>query len=59
MGSGSKGGNFVEALLRVARRNKFACWPTTLLSTCTADLAERVPALIESKRYRLNTQVYK
>lgn len=54
-GSRSKGGNFVETMLKLAAQKKTINVVTdqTVTPTATADLAERVLPLIESGRYGL------
>ncbi len=54
-GSRSKGGNFVETMLRLAAQKKTirVVADQTVTPTSTADLAERVLPLIESERYGL------
>ncbi|HKW66150.1 MAG TPA: dTDP-4-dehydrorhamnose reductase [Terriglobales bacterium] len=54
-GSRSKGGNFVEAMLRLAaqKRTIKVVADQVVTPTYTADLAERVLPLIESQRYGL------
>ena len=54
-GSRSKGGNFVETMLRLASQKKTirVVADQVITPTATADLAERVVSLLESERYGL------
>ncbi|HET7442572.1 MAG TPA: dTDP-4-dehydrorhamnose reductase [Terriglobales bacterium] len=54
-GSRSKGGNFVETMLRMAAQKQTirVVADQVVTPTCTADLAERVLSLIESQHYGL------
>lgn len=54
-GSRSKGGNFVETMLRLASLKKTirVVADQVITPTATADLAERVVSLLESERYGL------